>query len=73
MPSDIGRLEDTHPCCAWPDCERSPDVRVEAYGKPPPGLPWQDRRIHLCNDHAARLSILAGSDFLLSIRQLPKS
>ena len=69
----LGRLTDIRPCCAWPECERSPDVRVEAQGKAPPGLPWQDRRIYLCNDHAARLAILAGPDFLLSIRQLPTS
>ena len=43
----------------------------------PPGLPWERIGmgwcIHTCNDHAARLAILAGSDFLLSIRQLPTS
>ena len=53
-------------------CKRSPDVRVEAHGKPPPGLPWQDRRIHLCNDHAARLAILASPSVLLTIREVPK-
>lgn len=49
---------------------RAPKVRVDARGKAPPGLPWERGRIHLCNDHAARLAILVGPGFLLSIRQL---
>ena len=70
MTRDIGRLSDSTPLCVWPQCDRSPDVRVTARGKLPPGLPWQGRRIHLCNDHAARLAILAGNSAVLSIKQL---
>ena len=73
MPDEIGRLSAIRAACAWPECAREPDVRVEARGKAPRGLPWEHGRIHLCNDHAARLAILAGPDFLLVIRQLPKS
>ena len=70
MPDRPGRLTEIRATCAWPQCERAPDVHVTARGKAPPGLPWERGRIHLCNDHAARLSILAGLDFLIIIRQL---
>ena len=81
MPSEIGNLSDIAALCTWLGCERTSDMRVVCRARSskglPRGLPWErigvDWQITLCNDHAARLALLAGPDFLLSIRQLPTS
>ena len=78
MANEIGRLNDLRPLCAWPKCERAPEVRVECHARSsnalPGGLPWErvgvGWYITLCNAHATSLAILVGTSAKLSMTKL---
>ena len=62
----IGRFEDVRAYRAWPQCERSPDVRVEYMPGKPRDLRFVWLRcehglVTLCDRHAAELPAALGS------------
>ena len=75
MAERISHLSDSGPCCAWPGCERRPDVCVEYEpGRPRDlrvvWLPCEHGLLTLCDWHAAELPAALGSGQIVGVTRL---
>ena len=72
MPEQIGRLLESRPACAWPECERAPDACVEYMQAPARSLPraWLPPPAGVttpCNRHAGQLVIELGLERIIRL------